>query len=67
MSVSKAQIKATTKFNAKKYDVISIRIPKGKRAEYQEQAFQQGYSSFSKFITDAIDEKVERRNNNGIN
>lgn len=58
--VSKSQKKATSKYNAEKYDDIKIRVPKGKRAEYQEKAFQKGYSSLNKFTIDAIEEKINR-------
>lgn len=42
MSVTKAQIKATKKYQQKSYDAIHFRVPKGKREEIQNFAAENG-------------------------
>lgn len=59
MAVSKAQIKATTKYESANYDKVLVRLPKGKRAEVQEHAKRSG-QSLNSFIVSAVDEKIEK-------
>lgn len=58
MAVSKAQQKATTKYNAKAYDRIELRVKKGEKAELQRVAAVLGYS-LNEFINLAIEEKIK--------
>jgi len=55
-----AQRKATAKYVKKNYDIVNLRLPKGKRAEFAEKAKELGYKSFSDFVRQAIIEKLER-------
>ena len=50
MTVSKAHIRATTKWEAKAYDKIMIRIPKGERDRYKQAAEERGLSLNQLFI-----------------
>lgn len=59
MAVSKAQIKATAKYEAKAYDKTLIRLPKGRLDEVKAHAESRG-QSVNGFIVAAIDEKMER-------
>lgn len=59
MAVSKAQKAATAKYEAKVYDKILIRLPKGKKAEIEEAIKPRG-ESLNGFVNDAIDEKLQR-------
>ena len=61
MTVSKAQIKATTKYEAAKYDKILVRIPKGERAEVQAAADAAG-ESLNAYIVGAVKQRMEREN-----
>lgn len=56
---SEARIRANAKYNAKAYDDLKIRIPKGKREQLKEYAEQQGLS-LNSFIKDAIKAKIEQ-------
>lgn len=58
MTVSKAQLKAKDKYEAKAYDKILLRIPKGKRDIIRAHAETRGESS-NAFINRAIDETME--------
>lgn len=44
MAYSEAQNRATQKYNKKAYDQLAIRVPKGKREEYNEYAAKRGLS-----------------------
>lgn len=55
MTVSKAQKKATAKYEKEKYDKVLVRLPKGKKEKIQTIS-----SSVNGFINKAIDEKIER-------
>lgn len=44
MPVSKAQIKATNKYNATKYDSLRIVVPKGRKAAIEAHAEEKGIS-----------------------
>lgn len=63
MAVSKAQIKATTKYNSKMYDEVKIRVPKGKREKIKWEIYQLGHDSINQFIFEAILEKIEKEKN----
>lgn len=60
--VSKAQVKATAKYNKNNYDDIKIHVPKGARERYKLECFKLGYDSVNKFIIDSIEEKICRDN-----
>lgn len=57
--VSKAQMKAVSKYKSKMYDEISVRLKKGERDKVKEFAYEDGYESVNQFILDAINEKME--------
>ncbi|MCI6363099.1 hypothetical protein [Intestinimonas butyriciproducens] len=59
MAVSKAQQKATAKYEAKAYDKTLIRLPKGRLDEVKAHTERTG-QSVNGFINEAIDEKMER-------
>ncbi|WP_298730465.1 Arc family DNA-binding protein [uncultured Subdoligranulum sp.] len=59
MPVSKAQIKATTKYEAAKYDKILVRMPKGQRAEVQAAADAAG-ESLNGYIVSAVKQRMEK-------
>ena len=63
MPVSKAQIKATTKYEAAKYDKVLLRMPKGKREAIQAHAETKG-ESVNGFVNRVIDEAMEREQSN---
>ncbi len=49
------------RYNAKAYDEIKVRVPKGRKAELQAHAEERG-ESLNRFVTRAIDETIERDN-----
>lgn len=57
MPVSDAQKKATAKYEAKAYDKILLRLPRGKKAVIEEFVRWNG-GSVNSFINDAINEKL---------
>ena len=59
MAVSKAQKAATAKYEAKVYDKVLVRLPRGKKSEIEEHIKPKG-ESLNGFISTAIDEKLER-------
>lgn len=59
--ISDARRRANEKYNAKAYQEIKIRVPKGKKSILAAHAETQG-ESLNKFINRAIDETVERDN-----
>lgn len=59
MPVSKAQIKATSKYESKSYDKILLRLPKGKRELVRAAAGRTG-ESLNGYITKAIDERMRK-------
>ena len=61
MPISEARRKANEKYNAKAYDEIKVRVAKGRKAELQAHAEEQG-ESLNGFIGRAIDEQVKRDN-----
>lgn len=56
---SKAAINAHAKYNAKAYERLYPFVPKGKKAEIQAAADQQG-ETLNEFIVKAIDERMKR-------
>ena len=56
---SKAQQKATAKYEAKVYDKFLVRVPKGKKDDITEHAKNHG-ESLNGFINRAVDEAIER-------
>lgn len=59
MTVSKAQKVATAKYEAKVYDKILLRLPRGKKEIIQVHA-EAHSESVNGFINRAIDEAIER-------
>ena len=59
MATSKAQIRASRKYNEKAYDRVELKLVKGRKAELQAHAAARG-ESLNGFINRAIDEAVER-------
>ena len=59
MTVSKAQKVATAKYEAKVYDKILLRLPRGKKETIQAHA-EAHSESVNGFINRAIDEAIER-------
>jgi predicted HicB family RNase H-like nuclease len=57
--VSKAQQKAVAKYNAKTYDRIEVKVPKGKKEVIQDCALAAG-KSLNESVATAIDERMER-------
>lgn len=64
MPVSKAQKAATAKYEAKVYDKVLLRLPKGKKAEIELYAKPRG-ESLNGFIGRAIDEAIESARKGG--
>ena len=61
MAISKAQQKATAKYEAKAYDKTLVRLPKGRLDEVRYHAAARG-ESVNGFINRAIDSQIERDN-----
>ena len=64
MPASKAQQKATAKYEAKVYDKTLIRLPKGKLGDIRIAADAAG-ESVNAYINKAVDERMEREGANG--
>ena len=60
--ISEARRRANEKYNAKAYDEMKVRVPKGRKAELQAHAEEQG-ESLNGFIVRAVDETIERDKN----
>jgi predicted HicB family RNase H-like nuclease len=58
MPISKAQIRANTKYESRVYDKICLRIPKGDRFHINVKAFECGMS-LNAFVIQAIQEKID--------
>lgn len=58
---NEVQKRAVAKYNAKTYDEIKTRVPKGKKADLQAHAAAKG-ESLNGFVNRAIDEAVARDN-----
>jgi predicted HicB family RNase H-like nuclease len=63
MATSKAQLRANKKYQEEKLEEIKFRVPKGRKAEIQDHAKQQGEST-NAFILRAVDETMQR---DGVN
>ena len=59
MAISKAQQKATAKYEAKAYDKTLVRLPKGKLEEVRDHAAARG-ESVNGFINRAVYSQIER-------
>ncbi len=59
MAISKARHAANERYNAKAYDEVKIRVPKGRKEAIQDAAAAVG-ESLNKYITGAVDERMER-------
>lgn len=59
---TKAQKAATTKYLAEKTEEVKVRVPKGKRAEYQEFAKSQG-KSLNKLVQELLDSAIKNQKN----
>lgn len=59
MTVSKAQKAATAKYEAKTYDKVLLRMPRGRKEIIQTHA-EAHSESVNSFINRAIDEAIER-------
>ena len=55
--ISEARRRANEKYNAKAYDEMKVRVPKGRKAELQAHAEEQG-ESLNGFIVRAVDEAI---------
>ena len=61
MPITEAQKRATMKYQAKAYDKMTFRFPKGKKDIMESHITKQG-ESLNKFVNRAIDEAMERDN-----
>ena len=61
MAYTKAGQKAVDKYIKNNYDNVTLRVPKGRKAELQAHAEEQG-ESLNGFIVRAVDEAIERDN-----
>ncbi len=59
MSTSEAQKRAVAKYNSEKTDLIRLRVPKGKKAEYQALADRSGAKSLTAYITSLLEQKIK--------
>ena len=62
MPYTDAQKEATARYNKKKYDRISVVVPKGQRQVIADFAAKQG-KSLNRFIRDAIEEQMNKSSN----
>ena len=56
---TEAQKRATQKWQEENTDLIRIRVPKGKKAEYQALADRSGAKSLTAYITSILEEKLK--------
>lgn len=59
MKLTEARKRANAKYNAKAYEQILVRVPKGKKTQIQEYVEGRGETTNS-FINRAIDETMQR-------
>ncbi len=59
MSQTEAQLRAVAKYQTEKTDLIRIRVPKGKKEEYQALADRAGAKSLTAYITSVLEEKLQ--------
>ena len=62
MPVSKAQMEATARYEAKAYDKVLLRLKRGKKAEIEASAKETG-ETINGYITIAIDARLSAGNN----
>ena len=65
MPISEARRKANEKYNAKAYDEIKVRVPKGRKDEIKAHADSRG-ESVNGFVNRAIDNQMEQDEEGGI-
>ena len=63
MSISKSQQKAVAKYNAKSYDELKVRVPKGDKDRIKSHAESKN-ESLNGFINRAIKETIDRDSGN---
>lgn len=56
---TEAQKRATVKWQEENTDLIRIRVPKGKKEEYQALAERSGAKSLTAYITSVLEEKLK--------
>ena len=66
VAISEAQKRAKKKYDAKAYDMVSFRLPKGKKAEIQTHANNRG-ESFNGFLNRVILEALESESTENCN
>jgi predicted HicB family RNase H-like nuclease len=59
MAYTEAGKKAVSKYMKSNYDNVTVRVPKGKKADISAFATSKG-KSINLFVNEAIDEKIER-------
>lgn len=59
MSTSDAQKRAVAKYQEEKTDLIKFRVPKGRKAAYQELAVQSGAKSLTEYLNTLLEEKLK--------
>jgi predicted HicB family RNase H-like nuclease len=59
MSITEARRRANEKYNAKAYDEIKVRVPKGKKDDIKAHA-EKNSETLNGFINRAIDEQIKR-------
>lgn len=64
MPISEARRKANEKYNAKAYDEIKVRVPKGRKDEIKAHADSRG-ESVNGFVNRAIDNQMEQDEEKG--
>lgn len=57
---SVARLRWNEEYDKTRCDKVSLRIRKGDKERYHEEASKLGYTSFNQFIIDAVKEKIER-------
>lgn len=60
MAYSEAQNKATQRYIAKTYDIVSFRVKKGERNALRQSAIEAGYSSIPAYITALVNADRKR-------
>lgn len=56
---TEAQKRAAQKYQDEKTELIRLRVPKGKKAEYQALADKSGAKSLTAYITSLLEEKLK--------
>lgn len=60
MPYTEAQKKATAKYNAKAYDRMEIKVPKGQKEPIINQAKKRGFESYNAYIINLIEKDMEQ-------